>query len=296
MEPSISVVINTFNEEKNLGYALRSVCSWADEIVVVDMRSQDRTVEIARQFGAKVYLHDGPGFQYAPREFAIAQASCEWTLVLDADELVPLGLSYDLKRIAQSGATDVVLVPRENYLLGSLIRQTGWGPQDDPQARFFRKGFLLGSSRVHRDFEPRPEARVTRLPYQEGRAIVHFNYLDSEEFIEKLNRYTSLEAQDAQARGERASAKSALFHAGKEFAWRYWKRRGYRDGWRGFYLSLFMAFYRVVSCAKLKELAEVGGRQAAEKIYQEEAERILKEYSKPSGSRVLQQPGVSGSL
>ena len=296
MEPSISVVINTFNEEKNLGYALRSVRSWADELVVVDMHSQDRTVEIARQFGAKVYLHDGPGFQYAPREFAIAQASCEWTLVLDADELVPLGLSYDLKRIAESGVAEVVLVPRENYLLGSLIRQTGWGPQDDPQARFFRKGFLLGSSRVHRDFEPVPGARVVRLPCEEGHAIVHFNYLDSEEFIEKLNRYTSLEAQDAQARGERASAKSALFHAGKEFAWRYWKRRGYRDGWRGFYLSLFMAFYRVVSCAKLKELAEVGGRQAAEKIYQEEAERILKEYSKPSGSRVLQQPGMSGSL
>jgi (heptosyl)LPS beta-1,4-glucosyltransferase len=279
MRSSISVVINTLNEERNLGYALRSVYSWADELVVVDMHSQDRTVEIARQFGAKVYLHDGPGFQYAPREFAIAQASCEWTLVLDADELVPLELSHELKRIAESLSADVVVVPRENYSLASLIKYTGWGPEDDAQTRFFRKGFLLGSSRVHRDFEPRPGARVTRLPYQEGHAIVHFNYLDCEEFIEKLNRYTSLEAQEAYESGARVPERATLFRAAKEFAWRYWKRRGYRDGWRGFYLSLFMAFYRVVSCAKLTELAEVGGRQAAEKIYQEEAERILEDYS-----------------
>jgi hypothetical protein len=107
---------------------------------------------------------------------------------------------------------------------------------------------------------------------------VHFNYLDSEEFIEKLNRYTSLEAREAQTRGERASGKSALFQAAKEFTWRYWKRRGYRDGWRGFYLSLFMAFYRLVRYAKLTELAEVGGRQAAQRLYHEEAERILGEY------------------
>jgi glycosyltransferase involved in cell wall biosynthesis len=273
-------VINTLNEEQNLLYALRSVRSWADELVVVDMHSQDRTVEIARQFGAKVYLHDGPGFQYAPREFAIAQASCEWTLVLDADELVPLGLSYDLKRIAESGATDVVLVPRENYLLGSLIRYTGWEPEHDVQTRFFRKGYIVGSSRVHRDFEPRPGARVARLPYQEGHAIVHFNYLDCDQFVEKLNRYTSLEAREAHARGERASGGSALFYAAKQFAWRYWKRRGYRDGWRGFYLSLFMAFYQVLSSAKLTELVQVGGRQVAEKIYFEEAERVLEEYTR----------------
>jgi glycosyltransferase involved in cell wall biosynthesis len=278
MSCTISVVVNTLNEEKNIPYALRSVRSWADEIVVVDMHSQDRTVDIARQFGAKVYLHDGPGFQYAPREFAVAQASCEWTLVLDADELVPVKLSRELKRVAECGYADVVIVPRENYSLGSLIRYTGWGPEDDAHARFFRRGYLVASSRVHHDFELVPGARVTRLAYQEGRAIIHFNYLDSEQFIEKLNRYTTLEAREAQARGERASRGFALLHAAKEFAWRYWKRRGYRDGWRGFYLSLFMAFYRLASCAKLTELAEVGGRRAAERLYHEEAERILDGY------------------
>ena len=99
MSLPISVVINTLNEAQSLSYALSSVRQWADEIIVVDMYSTDRTVEIARQFGAKVFLHTGPGFNYAPREYAVGQASSPWVFVLDADEMVPVSLSRTLRRI-----------------------------------------------------------------------------------------------------------------------------------------------------------------------------------------------------
>ena len=94
----ISVVINTLNEEKNLAYTLRSVQSWASEIIVVDMHSTDKTVEIAKTHGAKVFYHEPTGFVEPAQEFAVAQASHAWILLLDADEVVPKPLSERLLR------------------------------------------------------------------------------------------------------------------------------------------------------------------------------------------------------
>ncbi|MGI0134364.1 MAG: glycosyltransferase family 2 protein, partial [Candidatus Micrarchaeaceae archaeon] len=260
MKPRISVVINTFNEEKNLPYALRSVQMWADETVVVDMQSKDRTVEIARQFGAKVYLHEGPGFDYAPRQFAVAQASSEWIFVLDADELVPPALREDLKSIAETSGAEVILIPRKNYLLGGALNYTGWGPEQDLQTRFFRKDKICASSIAHQDFLPKAKAKVFKLPFRGNNAIIHFPYFDSAHFIEKLNRYTSIEAQQAMDRGERVTLLRAVLRAVNEFVTRYIRLKGYRDGWRGLYLSLFMSFYRAATSAKLKELEMVGSR------------------------------------
>jgi glycosyltransferase involved in cell wall biosynthesis len=278
MEPRISVVINTLNEEKNLPRALRSVRAWADEIVVVDMHSRDRTADIARQFGARVVLHEGPGFDYAPREFAVAQATHDWVMVLDADELVPLALGRELRDIAKLGDADVVVLPRENYLFGARMGHTGWGPSEDGQARFFRKGRVFASSIAHQDFMPAPGARVLKLPYNGRNAIVHFNYLDATQFLEKLNRYTSIEARQARDRGERVTPWRALVRVAREFQARFVRGRGYRDGWRGFYLSCFMAFYRLTTCAKLEELERVGPRESVEAEYHQVAERVLSEY------------------
>jgi glycosyltransferase involved in cell wall biosynthesis len=278
MAPRISVVVNTLNEEKNLPFALRSVRPWADEIVVVDMYSTDRTVEIAREFGAQVYLHRGPGFNYPPRAFAVNQASSEWTLVVDADELIPVALSRDLRRMADSGEADVVLLPRTNYLLGAVIHHTGWGATQDVQARFFRKGFVVASSLAHQDFIPIEGARIKALPYRGDNAIVHFNYLDSQQFIERLNRYTSIGAKQAFERGKRMTPLGALLRGAKHFGDRYIRARGFRDGWRGFYLSLFMSFYRIVMAAKLHELTVLGPRELTESRYRQEAEEILRAY------------------
>lgn len=278
MSTRISVVMNTLNEEQNLPYAMRSVQPWADEIVVVDMYSTDRTVEIAKQFGAKVYLHGGPGFNYAPREYAIEQASEPWILVLDADELVPISLSKMLRDIADANDADVVLIPRLNYLLGMALRHTRWGPRQEMHPRFFKKDKVVASSIAHRDFRPVTGAKVARVDFDGRNAIVHFNYLDSHDFIDRLNRYTSIEARQAFERGARSNACKAVAYAAKEFLSRYVKGRGYSDGWRGFYLSWFMVFYRLATFAKLKELEVHGTRDRIVEFYRKEAESVLKEY------------------
>ena len=277
MSPSISVVVNTFNEEKNIAYALRSVRSWASEIVVVDMHSDDRTVEIARQFGAKVYQHERLGFADPARAFAIAQTTGQWVFILDADEVAPVGLGRKLASLAEGDEWDVVWIPRLNYLLGAQLHHTGWGLDTDHQPRFFRRGSLVATATIHDFLKPVSGARIHRLPPDENVAIVHFNYLDVNHFLEKLNRYTTIEAEQAPA-DKNGSPLAGVWQASREFYRRFVALQGYRDGWRGFYLSAFMAFYRLSAAAKLAERHSGFSPGVAAKVYAETAERLLAEY------------------
>jgi|SRR5579875_1462939 len=281
MGTRISAVINTLNEEKNLPYALRSVCTWVDEIIVVDMHSTDRTVDIARTFGAKVYLHKPENFVEPARAFAISLPTGDWIIMLDADEVVPEPLSRKLVEIAHNSTdVDAVKIPWLNYLLGAPLGHTGWGPQQDKHIRFFKRGSVSADSAIHSSLKPKPGARILDLPYQKDHAIVHFNYLNTAQFIEKLNRYTSIEAKQAIERGERASYVTAFKRATKEFLWRYFKARGCLDGWRGFYLSAFMSFYRITLAAKLQELHVNGPRDLVESNYRSVAENLVNQYRK----------------
>ncbi|HEX6940313.1 MAG TPA: glycosyltransferase family 2 protein [Longimicrobiales bacterium] len=279
MDARISVVINTLNEERNLPFALASVRPWADEIVVVDMHSDDRTVEIARAHGANVFLHERREFVEPARAYAVAQATGDWILVLDADELVPEPLSRTLRAIARDDAADVVVLPRLNHLLGAPMRYTGWGPHQDRHPRFFRRGHFRPTDLIHGSPPPQEGARVLHLAYEPGHAIVHFNYVDTAHFLDKLNRYTSIEARQAAERGERAAGPRTLARAARVFLRRYVRQQGYRDGWRGLYLSLLMALYRVATDAKLKEIESVGTREAILDAYRSEARRILDGYA-----------------
>jgi glycosyltransferase involved in cell wall biosynthesis len=279
MKPRISVVINTLNEEKNLPNALRSVRTWADEIIVVDMHSEDRTIEIAREYGAKVYFHDRIAAFDGARAFAVSQATGEWVFLLDADEMIPQPLSEKLMQIASEDTADVVIISWLNYLLGGPLWHTGWGPHQDRHPRFFKKDRIDLNPRIHGFIHPAQGARVLTLPYQDNLAVHHFNYLDSAHFLEKLNRYTTIEAQQAFERTEYASCAKAMFKTAAEFANRYIRKRGYRDGWRGFYLSGFMAMYKFAKYAKLHERHATGGKDKIGKKYQAAGEEIISGYS-----------------
>ena len=281
MAPKISVAINTLNEETRLPLALRSVTPWADEVVVVDMHSDDRTAEIARSFGAHVHLHERAHFAEPARAFALAQCTGDWVLSLDADELIPAPLSVRLRAIAARDEADAVRIPRLNYLLGEPVRHSGWGPDQDRHLRFFRRGRLAPPSRLHGPASPAPGARVLDLRFAPGQAIVHFNYLDVSDFLERLNRYTTIEAQTARARGQHSGTGRALLHAGRELAKRYLEFAGFRDGWRGAYLAWFMAFYRLATAAKLRELEAGVTRGEVEARYREAAEALLLDYPPP---------------
>jgi len=283
LRTGISVVLNVRDEERHLPYALRSVASWAADVVVVDMASTDATVRIAESLGARVFPHERLAWVEPARAFAIAQARCPWILLLDADELVPEPLSRRLRELARHGEADVVRLPRVNYLLGGPLLSTGWNPSREMHARFFRRGAVLIPDRLHQPFRPRPGMRSLDLPYVEGEALVHFNYVDVDHFVAKLDRYTTLEAEHALARGERSSGRRALAEALREWAARYLRHGGFRDGWRGFYLALLMAFYRITVQAKMASRERLGSAADVDRSYAREAERLLAEYRTPVG-------------
>ena len=278
-EPKISVVINTLNEERNLRYCLRSVVPWANDIVVVDMHSEDGTRAVAEEFGARVFLHERLGFADPARAFAVSKALNDWVLIVDADEIVPRSLSDELFRIALRNEADVAEIPRRNYMFGALIEHTGWGATDDRQARFFRKGSLTTTGQIHRFLHPEPGARIARLADAKGQSLIHFNYISMHQFIEKLNRYTSIEASQAKPESEVATPAASLRIAFNEWYYRYITKKGHRDGWRGFYLALSMAFYRIATAAKHVELRNAGGAEHIEQQYAQLAETVISEYA-----------------
>ena len=282
MKTRISAVVLTLNEEHNLPKALRSVSSWVDEIVVVDMHSDDKTPDIARSFNAKLFVHPRVGLQDPAREFAMGKATGEWIINLDADEIIPYALSRRLLEIAETDAADVCTIPRLNYFSGAPMLHSGWGADDDRQVRFFRKGYLQFSPDIHTRPRPIDNARVLPLAFQSGLYIVHFNYLDSHHFLEKFDRYTSIEAEQAYARGNGSTVRGFIVPPLREFIVRYIVKRGFRDGWRGFYYSAIMSAYRMTIAAKLRELETDCQGSRCSQQYSRIAEEYLKEYGRQS--------------
>ncbi|MDQ6906675.1 MAG: glycosyltransferase family 2 protein [Chloroflexota bacterium] len=300
--PRISAMINTYNEEKNLPYALRCVKPWVDEIVVVDMHSEDRTVEIARDYGAAVYFHERMGFADPARSFAIAQTTGDWILMLDADELIPAPLSKRIRQIVREDSADVVTFQREEYILGSPLHNSGYQLAQNKHTRLFKRDSLQANPAIHDFLKPVPAARILDVPGRSGEVMIHFAYLDTASFLDKMNRYSTIEANQSFARGAgktpawvprdmrpypplhilfqgRRSAAWALLYGAFHAASRYIKNRGYRDGWRGAYIALFWGMYYLAAYAKLTELETVGTREMIEDHYHDVAEHILKEYA-----------------
>lgn len=282
MSAGISVVVVTRDEERNLPYALRSAAPWAAEIVVVDMHSGDRTREIAEAAGARVFLHEPVGYVEPARAFAVSRCRHEWVLVLDADELVTAPLARRLRAVAATDEADAVEIPRANWLVGRRMTHTGWGPHQDHQLRFFKRAKVVFSDRIHAKPRPAPGARVLRLSTGNGEELAHFSYLDLEQFLEKLNRYTSIEARGLPSAG---GVPGALAAALRRFAGKYVRRGGWRDGWHGLVLSVYQAFYEFASRTKRMQAERVGSRSDIDASYREAAERILAELEGTPGER-----------
>jgi glycosyltransferase involved in cell wall biosynthesis len=250
---TISAVILARNEERNIGNCLETV-RWCDEIVVVDMQSTDRTVAIAREYTDRIFSHEIVTAFDIAKKYAVEQAKGDWVLLIDADEMIPPSLAVKMRSLLCTDSCDVVEIPFRHYLLGDWVRHSGWG--DTPLPRLFRQGAILFEKTIHGYMHIAAGARVQRLQAEEGSCIIHFNYTDSRHFMEKLNRYTSVEAEHLHERGEQFSYFIMLRAAVRDFHGRYVKGKGYRDGVRGFALSAMMTFYRILTYIKLWELYE----------------------------------------
>lgn len=242
--PTVSVVIITKNEAANIRECLESV-RWADEIVVLDSGSSDGTVEICRQYTEHVYVNDDwPGFG-VQKNRALAWATGEWILALDADERVPSALYREIREVLNDARGPLVYeMPRLSYYCGRAIRHSGWWP--DYVARLFRRGMAsFSNAAVHERlcFEGKPGRLTNHLE--------HFSFRGLDEVLDKVNRYSTAGALMMRARGQRASLRRAILHGAWAFVRTYIVQRGFLDGREGFMLAVSNAegtYYRYLKC------------------------------------------------
>ncbi|MBI4039708.1 glycosyltransferase family 2 protein [Candidatus Daviesbacteria bacterium] len=245
----ISAVVNTLNEEKNIARCLESV-KWADEIVVVDDGSTDKTVAIAQKYTDKIYHHQSVGYVEPARVFAMDKASYDWIFLIDADEEAPKELA-DILQSTDYGKEDIahVQIPRKNLIFGQWIKHTGWWP--DYQVRFFQKGTVIWPNAIH--LKPQTFGRELRLEAREDLAIVNQNYDTVSQFINRMNRYTDIEAQEKINQGYKFVWPDLILKPTEEFMRRFFAWEGYKDGLHGLALSLLQAFSLLVFYIKIWE-------------------------------------------
>jgi len=244
----ISVVINTLNEEKKLPGTLDSVKSFADEVIVCDMYSDDGTSGIAEKFGAKVFMHKRMGYVEPARNFAISKAKGDWILVLDADEIISDALKNKLTSIIKDKkSADYYRVPRKNIIFGKWIKHARWWP--DYNIRFFKRGCVSWSEIIHSI--PITSGKGADLESKEENAILHHNYLTVDQYIERLNRYTTFQVRALLEKGYKFRWTDLITEPTKEFVGRFFQGEGYKDGIHGFALSILQAFSEFVLYLKL---------------------------------------------
>jgi len=241
---SLSVVVLTYNEAKNIERCLKSV-QWADEIIVVDAESTDGTPEIAEQLGARVVVHswEGAGAQYA---FGIAQARSDWVFILDADEEVTAELADAILKVIADPQNPFAgyKVRRINYVLGQWLRYGGW---QERVLRLFLRERVTSPSTLHPRF--RVDGKVGVLPYP----IRHYMAPDLWAWWERSFRLARIEADTEFLRGKRFSSWAVVGGFWK-FLRRFVFKGGFLDGWAGFYACLQRFLYIAVKQARLLEL------------------------------------------
>jgi glycosyltransferase involved in cell wall biosynthesis len=232
--PALSVIIITKNEAHRIRRCLESV-QWADEIVVVDSGSSDDTRSICRKFTDKVVVRSFDNFSNQ-KNAALNQASGEWVLSIDADEVVTADLAREIReQIGNDGAGYAAYsVRRENYICGRPIRHVF---QNDWQVKLLKRGACRYFKSVHEDLDVKGAIGKLETP------LLHYNSDSLREFIRKQDQYTTLEAKEKFGRGERFSFVKLVFSPPRTFVFRYLTIGGYKDGWMGFVIAAVLAYY-----------------------------------------------------
>ena len=243
----VSVVLVTLNEARNIERCLESV-RWADEIIVVDSFSTDRTVELARRYTGHVYQHEYPGTSKQV-ERGIGYATGEWIFVIDADEEVSPELAAEVKDVLSDsrGYAGFEFI-RKPEAFGRWIEHGGWFP--DYQFRFFRKdSYYPEHQEIHGGFNTR--GKRGRLKGH----LFHHTYETIFAYVEKMNEYTSLHVSNRLKSnpGEQVGWHDLLLSPLSHFLRMFISRKGYKDGFHGFVLAVLDANYAMLMYAKLWE-------------------------------------------
>lgn len=268
----VSVVVNTYQAERYLDLVLRAVAEHVQEIVVCDMHSTDRTAAIAKEYGAKLIFYEHLGFADPARKFAV-DASCQpWVLILDADEIVPKTLWPLIREAVESDNYDIVAFHWLNIMFGKPMTGAGFGPERDIHARLFKRNKVTLHPTVHAYLSPNSDAKAYTIPYTPETCIHHFTYLNAADFVGRANKYTSLEAEQAELR---LTPLKAVRKLTRDFAKRMVKQGGSRLGWQAFSISLLMLANDAMKFAKILERQNGATADSIEAQHRAQAEKLL---------------------
>ncbi|HUP58055.1 MAG TPA: glycosyltransferase family 2 protein [Bdellovibrionota bacterium] len=240
----VSALVLTRNEERHIARCLESL-GWADEVIVVDAESTDRTAELATKAGARVITRRWPGFR-DQRTFALAEARNDWVLVVDADEACSPELATrirDLMTAAGGPPHRAYQVRRIEYFLGKPIEYGIWNPSY--QDRFFHRAGVKYVNEIHEyPIFPAPPQRIHE-------PLHHSPLFEPEKFLEKMNKYTSIEARDRVKQGQRTNWFRMVFAFPAMFLKNYFYYGAYKDGMHGFAISILEGISRAVRHVKM---------------------------------------------
>ena len=257
----LSVVLITQDEETNLPRTLESVAPLVrdgrGEVIVVDSGSTDRTVEIARSFGAKIFVESWKGFA-AQKNSAMDKASADWVLQLDADEALETDLASEIETsLRSSPSADGFWIPRKNFFLGRWIRHGGYYP--DPKLRLIRRG----AGRFE-EYGAHPTIKLNGATNTLRHALIHNAYPTLRGYIDHMNSYSSSGASVAVASGRCGfSLTNIVVRPWLTFVYNYFIRLGFLDGREGLLLHLYHSVYVSWKYAKAWELARKADKGSA---------------------------------
>lgn len=248
MKYKISAALATFNEEDNITGCIRSLKKFADEIVVVDGKSQDKTVELARKEGAKIILTENKPMFHINKNMAIENCSGKWVFLVDADERVSEELAQEIKKIVtQNPKENGYWISRRNWFLGGFLTKGGAYP--DSVIRLFRKGKgRLPEKSVHEQIE------ISGLVGHLKNDLLHLADPTFSRYLLRANRYTSQTAELIAKKDPGGGPHIIIFYMVIKpiltFLSIYFKHRGYVDGFRGFAWALFSSAHHFYAYIK----------------------------------------------
>jgi len=240
----ISAVVLTKNEEENLPQCFESI-KWCNEIVVIDDNSMDKTVEIAKKFGAKVFIHPLNNNFAQQHNFGLGKAKGEWVLFLDADERVSLGLAKEIKEKIKLSKLNGFYLKRQEFFGGKALKH---GETIHCLLRLAKKGKGEWQREVHETWEIKGEIGKLKNP------LLHYSHPTLSEFIEHINNFSTLHARVLLKEGVKPSLFRIIANPLGKFIQNYLFRLGFLDGTPGIIVALMMSFHSFLARAKLYQL------------------------------------------
>lgn len=246
MREKVTAIIPTFNNEKIIRRCLESV-KWADEILVVDSFSTDATLDICREYGTRIIQHEYIN-SALQKNWAIPQAKHDWIFCLDSDESLEKGAKEEiLSLITDLGDSyEAARLPRKNYVFGKWIKGCGFYP--DYVVRLYKKQYRYSAREVHAHIVV-DDKKVKTLTYN----IIHDDLDNLYSLLEKFSRYMKYELDELKKQNKKFTLKDVTLRPIYMFCWAYFYKRGFADGIRGFFLSVYKAYYNFMMYMMLWE-------------------------------------------